>query len=104
MTRTSFFTSVIAIGLGMVSGFQTVRRPSTPSVTNDKASQATDGAFRDGLYLGKLAADRGAESHIAIGRWATAGDRGSFTAGYQRGYNEVLASRVAPLNRGRQAE
>lgn len=103
MTRLSFFTSVIAIGLGMVSGLQTVRRPYTPSA-NDNASQATDGAFRDGLYLGKLAADRGAESHIAIGRWATAEDRASYTAGYQRGYNEVLASRVAPLNRGRQAE
>jgi len=103
MTRLSFFTSVIAIALGAVSAFQAVRYPCTP-IASAKTRQNSDGAFRDGLYLGKLAADRGAESHIAIGRWATAQDRASFTAGYQRGYNEVLASRVAPPNRVRQAE
>ena len=102
MTRLSFFTSLIAIGLGVVSGLEAVRPPYSPASEN--ASRNSDGAFRDGLYLGKLAADRGAESHIAIGRWATAQNRASFTAGYQRGYNEVLATRVTPPNRGRQAE
>lgn len=103
MTRLSFFTSLIAIGLGVVSGLEAVRRPYTP-IARENASRNSDGAFRDGLYLGKRAAGRGAESHIAIGRWATAENRASFTAGYQRGYNEVLASRVTPPNRGRQAE
>ena len=103
MKRLSFFASVIAFGLGMVLGFHGNRHHNLPRA-NDNVSQTTDGAFRDGLYLGKLAAKRGDESHIAIARWATAEDRASFTAGYKRGYNEFLASRVVPANRVRQAE
>jgi hypothetical protein len=55
--------------------------------------QTNDAAFRDGLYLGRIAAKAGAAPYIAIARWSAAEDRTSFTAGYQRGYNEVLASR-----------
>lgn len=103
MTRLSLFTSAIAIGLGVVSGLAAVRHPYTP-IAHEKTAQNSDGAFRDGLYLGKLAANRGAASHVAIGRWATAEDRASFAVGYQQGYDEVLASRLAPPTRGRQSE
>jgi hypothetical protein len=40
---------------------------------------ATNGAFRDGLYLGALAAKRGEEPRIAEGRWSSQPDRASFT-------------------------
>ena len=103
MNRLSFFSSVVALCVGMLLGFYGSRQHDLPQV-NDSASQSTDGAFRDGLYMGKLAAERGAEPHIATGRWVAVQDRNSFSAGYQRGYNEVLASRVAPSNRARQAE
>jgi hypothetical protein len=53
---------------------------------------ATDGAFRDGLYLGKLAAQSGAASHPAIGRWSREQDRSSFVAGYRQGYRDFLDS------------
>jgi len=46
--------------------------------------------------LGKLAAQAGAEPHIARGRWATPGDRILFSAGYQEGYRGSLASRRTP--------
>jgi hypothetical protein len=58
------------------------------------AAQDNDGAFRDGFYLGRIAAQAGTAPYIAIGRWWTAEDRTSFTVGYQRGYNQVLASQA----------
>ena len=56
------------------------------------AQLAADGAFRDGLYLGKLAAERGRPLHPLTGRWSSDKDRASFVAGYRRGYNDSLAS------------
>lgn len=89
-----FLTSAIVLGMAMMSGFHESRQHSFAN-GDDNISQLTDGAFRDGLFLGKRAAERGAESRIAVGRWATVEERASFTAGYQRGYNEFLASDVA---------
>ena len=102
MKRLSFLASVITIGLGTAAVFGN-HHPSPPSAI-ENVNQEIDGAFRDGVYLGKLAAESGTESHVAIGRWATAKDRATFASGYQRGYNESLASRVALANRGRRAE
>jgi hypothetical protein len=50
-------------------------------------------AFRDGLYLGKLTAERGGPFRVASRRWSGAGDRALFAAGYQQGYGESLAHR-----------
>jgi len=97
----SLYASVIA--LSMVSMLYSGRHHNS-SAANDNAAQITDGAFRDGLYLGRLAADGGGEPHVAVGRWATAEDRSSFTAGYQRGYSELLASRAELDNRVRQTK
>jgi len=55
------------------------------------AQMATDGAFRDGYFVGKLTAERGLVPHPPIGRWSNAKDRASFVAGYRRGYGEVPA-------------
>ncbi|HVI09058.1 MAG TPA: hypothetical protein VND65_12280 [Candidatus Binatia bacterium] len=46
---------------------------------------ATDGAFRDGLYLGQLAARSGRVAQPAIGRWSTERDRAMFAEGYRQG-------------------
>jgi hypothetical protein len=45
-----------------------------------------DAAFRDGLYLGKLAHAANRQMHPPIGRWSTEKDRASFAAGYQQGF------------------
>jgi hypothetical protein len=58
---------------------------------------AADGAFRDGLYVGRLAAERGRPMRPQTGRWSSERDRASFVAGYRRGYNDVLASATAGL-------
>lgn len=52
-----------------------------------EARFAADGAFRDGLYLGKLAAEGGQPPRVAVGRWNTEQDRAMFSAGYHRGYD-----------------
>ena len=98
MKRLSLFALLIALGLGIAPVSHGKLYANLQSA-NVSVRYATDGAFRDGLYLGRLAAESGAESHIAIGRWATVGDRASFTAGYQQGYNEFLAGRVTQASR-----
>jgi hypothetical protein len=61
---------------------------------NSEIRFAEDGAFRDGLYLGKLAAQSRRVQSPAIGRWSSDEDRASFAAGYRLGYkqNKILTS------------
>ena len=59
---------------------------------------ATNAAYRDGLYLGKLEAEHGSQPQPATARWARAEDRASFTAGYEQSYKAVAASRTTELN------
>src|SRR5450755_13563 len=59
------------------------------------APLASDAAFRDGLYVGKLAAEAGRPLHAPAGRWSRDADRANFVAGFQRGYNETLASLIS---------
>jgi hypothetical protein len=56
------------------------------------ASQAANGPFRDGLYLGTRAARGGEAPHIAFGRWAQSQDRESFSAGYRQAYADTVAT------------
>ena len=94
----SLYATVIAFGMVSMSIVYSDRHHNSPAA-NDNVAQITDGAFRDGLYLGRLAAESGREPHLAVGRWARAEDRSSFSAGYQRGYSEFLARRAALDNR-----
>ncbi len=56
--------------------------PSGPSIVE----QATNGAFRDGLYVGRMDASTGRDAHVSSGRWSRENDRASFAAGYRAGY------------------
>ncbi len=51
--------------------------------------QQNSAAYRDGMYLGKLAAESGRKPHLAASRWTNASDRGAFLAGYESGYGKV---------------
>ena len=76
----------IAVSLGTTAMLaNSGRRPSPAQIA--EAQMATDGAYRDGLYLGKLAAKSGLPLLPPTGRWATERDRASFLAGYRRGFN-----------------
>ena len=86
-----FSNAAIVIGLSATATFALSLRTENPTTTPG-ALFATEGAFRDGLYLGKRAADHGEPQRIAIGRWSAEHDRLLFAAGYRRGYDEVLVS------------
>jgi len=54
--------------------------------------QSTSAPFRDGLYLGKLAAQRGPKPDVPTGRWSSDGDRTLFAEGFNRGYQDAVES------------
>jgi len=95
------YALVIALGMVPMSMLYSDRHGNRPAAIDD-AAQIVDGAFRDGLYLGRLAAKSGREPRVSVGRWSTPADRLSFASGYQRGYSEFQASRAALNNRVRQ--
>jgi hypothetical protein len=91
--------TLVLLAIGTALGMGTASMLRTDHHNHFDGSSATiaqnnDAAFRDGFYLGRIAAKDGAAPYIAIGRWSTAEDRASFTAGYQRGYNDVHANRA----------
>lgn len=71
---------------------------------SSEAQFAADGAFRDGLHLGRFAAEQGQPSRACSGRWSAKQDRSMFTAGYQRGYSESLARAETISQRAQPAE
>lgn len=66
-----------------------VQRDVTLHKTQSADVQLTnDAAFRDGLYLGKLAHAANRPMRPPIGRWSTEKDRASFAAGYRQGFGD----------------
>ena len=92
MKKLSVFAALLALFAGTAARLHSDRQATLPGP--NPAMLNSNGAFRDGLYLGRLTAQRGGQLHIANGRWATAVDRGLFTAGFQQGYHEIQASRA----------
>jgi len=58
--------------------------------------QVSSAAYRDGSYLGRLAAEQGAAPHVAAGRWAANSDRALFAAAYNQAYSENLNPNLNP--------
>lgn len=66
-----------------------VQRDVKPRQQQSADVQLTnDAAFRDGLYLGRLAHAENRPMRPPIGRWSTEKDRNSFAAGYRQGFKE----------------
>jgi len=91
MKRIFAFTFAVLLGAASLATSRTRANSQTGLIDR----QTTNGAFRDGVYLGKLAAARGDAAHIATGRWATAADRTAFSVGYQQGYASQLGAKTA---------
>jgi hypothetical protein len=49
---------------------------------------ASNAAFRDGLYQGKLDAQHGNKPHIRSARWSADPDRLAFVSGYKLAYQD----------------
>jgi len=64
-----------------------------PQAASTAQSRSTDhlltAAYRDGLYVGKLAAQRGEQRQAPVGRWAMQSDRVAFLAGYEQANLEI---------------
>jgi hypothetical protein len=103
MKKLSLFVIALALTVSWAASLQSTDHQSASLDANTNAALATNAAFRDGLYLGRLTAERGRESRVATGRWATNQDRISFAAGYQQGYDSLLATR-AVVNQADPAE
>jgi hypothetical protein len=88
MFKLSAFTAILALCLGTAG---LIANNSNPSAKADLQT-ATDGAYRDGLYIGRLTAQSGRRLSPQVGRWSTERDRAAFLAGYQRGYSQAAGS------------
>ncbi len=90
MSRLPVLALAIAVSLGttamLANNQRTIEHPAI-----EEARLAADGAFRDGFYLGKVAAKSSRTQRPAVGRWSTGQDRANFLAGYRRGYGENVA-------------
>ena len=80
----------IVLGLVICAGASTVITGARSNRRSAEINQATDAAYRDGLFLGQFDANRGRARHMCVGRWSTASDRNSFIAGYDAGYAKLL--------------
>jgi hypothetical protein len=91
MNKISTYAFVLAACLGTTA---MLAHSNSQTIANvgEEGRWASDGAFRDGLYLGRLSGEGGQPSRLAIGRWSTDQDRSMFAAGYHRGYTESLAA------------
>jgi hypothetical protein len=86
MTR-SFTYAAILVGLS-ASATLAINNRTQKAIVSTEARFASDGAFRDGLYLGALAAESGQQASAPVGRWSSEQDRSSFAAGYRQGFDQ----------------
>jgi hypothetical protein len=84
----------------MVKTGMTVTANAPQNIASNQ--EISSAAFRDGSYLGKLAAGRGDAPHMAVGRWAKNADRILFATGYSEAYSQNLTANA--VARGNQAD
>ena len=94
MSKLVNYAIVIAVSMGTLAMLDNRKRATSPDASAE-SRLAVNGAFRDGMYLGRLAADNGqSRRRPAVGRWSTERDRAAFTDGYERGYIQSSARAV----------
>lgn len=81
-------TYVLAMGCVGTSAMLVQRDVTIRPKQSADVQLTNDAAYRDGLYLGKLAHAAKRHVHPPIGRWSTEKDRASFAAGYLQGFGE----------------
>ena len=86
---------ICALGLTMSLGLGLTVRQNRDQAAVRVAQQsllASDGSFRDGLFVGRFMARQGRPMLAPVGRWSAKRDRASFLAGYQQGYASAETS------------
>ena len=82
---------VLAMGCVGTSAALLVSHDTTLQNRASSIELNNDAAFRDGLYLGRLAQAENRSVRPPVGRWSTEKDRASFAAGFQQGLGDKLA-------------
>lgn len=93
--KLSVYISLVAMPFGAATVRLASRATPLREISAVDATQETDAAYRDGIYLGKLDGQEGRNVRPSIGRWNSAKDRASFAVGYQKGYREAQATSIA---------
>lgn len=93
MKRVFLFVLAVSVAVAALTSRSLLSKADLPAET--AVSQAGNAAFRDGLHLGKFDAQSGRTHHLSVGRWSSDTNRAWFIAGYQAGYQQVNAVRVA---------
>jgi hypothetical protein len=71
---------------------KTADKPQAAAISQSRAiDPLMTAAYRDGLYVGKLAARRGEQRLAPAARWSAQIDRDAFLAGYQQANAEAEA-------------
>ncbi|HVN19343.1 MAG TPA: hypothetical protein VMU05_11235 [Dongiaceae bacterium] len=79
---------VLALGCLGTSAMLVQRDITTRQSDEIETRMLSNAAYRDGLYLGKLARAAKREMRPPVGRWSRAEDRASFAAGYRLGFKQ----------------
>ena len=99
--RSAYWAVIVAASLTLathvVQGTRSMKETPETSVKSQAAAtsqlRAADpslaAAYRDGLYVGKLAAQRGEQRLAPVGRWSAQDDRDAFLSGYQQTNTET---------------
>ena len=93
--KISAYVSLVLIPFGAATLGLVGKASHAKRVRSVNATQERDAAFEDGFYLGGLDAQAARKVRPSIGRWNDPKDRASFLAGYQRGYEEARARKIA---------
>jgi hypothetical protein len=82
---------VLVVGFAGTSGLVFHGMRGDPHMQAASAQMAVDGAYRDGLFLGKMSRQGQHSALPPVGRWSTEKDRASFLQGYRQGLSEKNA-------------
>ena len=86
----TFATHVVQGARSMKETSETSVKPQAAATSQSRAINAlSSAAYRDGLYVGKLAAQRGEQRLAPVGRWSAQDDRDAFLVGYQQANAEI---------------
>ena len=86
----TFATHVVQGARSMKETPETSVKPQGAATSQSRAiNPLSSAAYRDGLYVGKLAAQRGEQRLAPVGRWSAQDDREAFLAGYQQANAEI---------------
>ena len=86
-----FLAYVLAMGCVGTSAAMLVSHDTTLQNKAAAIELNNDAAFRDGLYLGKLAQAENRTMRPPVGRWSSEKDRASFAAGFRQGIGEQVS-------------